>query len=127
MSNDGKDLEKRLERKLDVDYGNEDWMHTAHFFPRHRAPFDIVEPIKNKMMQKEGDNTNFNKHRNIWICGYQSHKTKKRIRLIRFILDSSHMEDTKGRDDDSSESSYSAISHVSKPSSQKQVLALKNS
>ena len=35
------------------------------------------------------------------------------------------MEDTKGRDDDSSESSYSAISHVSKPSSQKQVLALK--
>ena len=90
-------------------------------------PFDIAEPIKKKMMQKEGDKTIFNKHRNIWICGYQSHKTKKRIRLIRFILDSSHMEDTKGRDDDSSESSYSAISHVSKPSSQKQVLALKNS
>ena len=30
MSNDGKDLEKRLERKLDLDYGNEDWMYTAH-------------------------------------------------------------------------------------------------
>ena len=90
-------------------------------------PFDIVEPIKQKMMQKKGDKTIFNKHRNIWICGYQSHKTKNRIRLIRFILDSSHMEDMKGRDDDSSESSYSAISHVSKPSSQKQVLALKNS
>ena len=78
-------------------------------------------------MQKGGDKTIFTKHRNIWICGYQSHKAKKRIRFIRFILDNSHMEDVKGRDDDSSESSYSAISHVSKPSSQKQVLALKNS
>ena len=86
-----------------------------------------MEPINNKMMQKEGDNTIFTKHRNIWICGYQSHNTKKRIRLIRFSLDNNHMEDVKGRDDDSSEISYSAISHVSKPSSQKQVLALKNS
>jgi hypothetical protein len=79
MHNDGKDLEKRLERKLDLDYGNEDWMHTAHFFPRDSVPFDIVEPIKNKMMQKDGDKTILNKHRNIWFCGYQSHKTKKRI------------------------------------------------
>ena len=31
MNNDGKDLEKRLECKLDLDYGNEDWMYTAHF------------------------------------------------------------------------------------------------
>ena len=46
--------------------------------------------------------------------------------MILFILDSSYMEDMKGRDDDSSEISYSAISHVSKPSSQKKVLALKN-
>ena len=69
-------------------------------------------------MEKAGDKKLCTKHRNIWICGYQSHNTKKRIRLIRFILDSNHMEDTKGRDDDSSESSYSAISHVSKPSSQ---------
>jgi hypothetical protein len=84
------------ERKLDLDYGSEDWMYTAHFFPRDSVPFDIVEPTNNKMMQKEGDTTVFNKHRNIWICGYQSHKTKKRIRLIRFILDSSHMEGYKG-------------------------------
>ena len=56
------------------------------------------------MMQKEGDNMIFNKRRSIWICGYQSHTTK-RIRLTRFILDSSHIEGTKGRDDDSSESS----------------------
>ena len=34
MSNDGKDLEKRLERKLDLDYGKEYWMYTAHFFPK---------------------------------------------------------------------------------------------
>ena len=126
MNNDGKDLEKRLERKLDLDYGNEDWMYTAHLCPRDSVPLDIVEPIKKTMMQKEGDKTIFSKHRNIWICVYQSHKTKNRIRLIRFILYSRHMEDTKGRDDDSSESSYSAIAHVSKPSSQKQVLACKN-
>ena len=42
-------------------------------------PFDIVEPIKKKMMQKEGDTTILNKHRNIRICGYHSHNTKKRI------------------------------------------------
>ena len=77
------------------------------------------------MMQKEGDKTIFTKHRNIWICGYHSHKTKKRIRLIRFILGSNHMENVKGRDDDSSESSYSAISHVSKPSSQEAGSGLK--
>ena len=65
-------------------------------------PFDIVEPIKKKMMQKEGDKTILNKHRNIWICGYQSHKTNKRIRLIRLILDNRHMEDVQGRDDDDS-------------------------
>ena len=90
-------------------------------------PFDIVDRIKKKMVQKEGDKTLFTKHRNIWICGNQSHKTKKRFWLIRFILDNNHMEDVTGRDDDSSESSYSAMSHVPKPSSQKQVLALKNS
>ena len=90
-------------------------------------PFDIVETVKKTIMQKEGNTTVFNKHRNIWICGYQSHKTKQRIRFIRFTLDNNHMEDMKGRDDDSSEISDSAISHVSKPSSQKQVLALKNS
>ena len=119
----GRISKKRLECKLDLDYGNADWMYTAHFFPSESVPFDIVEPTKKKIMQEEGDKIVLNKDRNIWICGYQSHKTNKRIRLIRFILDSSLMEDVKGRDDDSSESSYSAISHVSKPSSQKQVLA----
>ena len=34
MNKDGKDLEKCLERKLDLDYGNEDWMYTAHLFPK---------------------------------------------------------------------------------------------
>ena len=78
------------------------------------------------MTEKAGDKKLFAKHRNIWICGYQSHKKKNKIRLIRFILDKSRMEDVKGRDDDSSDSSYSGISQVSKPSSQKKVLALKN-
>ena len=34
MNNDGTDLEKRLECKLDLDYGNEDWMYTPHLFPK---------------------------------------------------------------------------------------------
>ena len=50
MSNGGNDLEKRLERNLDLDYGNEDWMYKAHFCPRDSVPFDIVEPIKKKTM-----------------------------------------------------------------------------
>ena len=91
------------------------------------VPSDIVDPIKEEMMEKAGHKKLFTKHRNIWICGYQSHQTKKQIRLIRFIKDNNHMEDVKGRDDDSSESFYSAISHVSNPSSQQRVLDLNNS
>ena len=37
-----------LECKLDLNYGNEDWMYTAHTFPRDSVPFDIVDPIKKK-------------------------------------------------------------------------------
>ena len=79
-------------------------------------------------MAKAGDTKLFTKHRNSGICGCQSHETKNKIRLIRFIKDKSHMdkeecEDAKGRDDASSDSSYS---QVSTPSSQKRLLALKN-
>ena len=28
-----------------------------------------------------------------WICGYQSHKTKNKIRLIRFLSDMADMEE----------------------------------
>ncbi len=28
-----------------------------------------------------------------WICGYQSHKTKNKIRLIRFLFDMADMEE----------------------------------
>ena len=49
------------------------------------VPSDIVDPIKKKMKETAGDKKLFTKHRNIWICGYQSHKTKQMIRLIRFI------------------------------------------
>ena len=39
-------------------------------FPRDSVPFDIVEPIKKKMIQKEGDKTIFNRHRkhlDLWV------------------------------------------------------------
>jgi len=45
------------------------------------------------MMEKAEDEDLFTKYANIWICGYQSHKTKKNIRLIRFVLNNSHMEE----------------------------------
>ena len=77
-------------------------------------------------MGKAKNNNLFTKWSHAWFCGHQSHKTKNKIRLTRFISYKSHMEDGKGRDDDSSENSYSGISDVSKPSSQKKVLASKN-
>ena len=85
-------------------------------------------PTKKTTMDKAGDTKSFTKRRNIRICGYQSHKANNNILLIRFILDNSQMdeeecEDVKGRDDESSDSSYSPDS---KPSNQKKVLALKN-
>ena len=42
------DFEVFLECKLDLDDGNEDWIYTAHFFPTHKAPSDIVDPINKK-------------------------------------------------------------------------------
>jgi hypothetical protein len=67
------DIEDCLECKLDLDDGNADW----RIFPTHMVPSDMVGPIKKKVMEKVGDNRLFTKHRNIWICGYQSHKTTK--------------------------------------------------
>ena len=44
MSNDGKDREKRLDRKLDLYYGKEDWMYTAHFSQEIVCPLTSWNP-----------------------------------------------------------------------------------
>ena len=119
MDSDGADLKAGLELEIDLDDGNEDWMYTAHFFPLRQVPANIVDPWKKKMMEKANDENLFTKHSNIWICGYQSHKIKKKIRLIRFILNNTHMdqdesleEDGHGSDHDSSDSSSSHVSQA---------------
>ena len=48
MNNDGKDLEKRLERKLDLDYGKADWMYTAHFSQEIVCPSTSRNPSRRK-------------------------------------------------------------------------------
>ena len=61
---------KSLECKLDLEYGNQDWMYTAHLFPIDNVPFDIVEPIAKKMMQKEGNTNYFHQapqHLDLWV------------------------------------------------------------
>ena len=54
-------------------------------------PTNIVEPVAQNMMEKAQDKDIFTRHSNIWICGYQDHETKKKIRLIRCVMDNSHM------------------------------------
>ena len=68
-------------------------MYTAHFFPRTHLPADIVDHWKKKMMDKGTNEHLFTKYSHMWICGHQSHKTNNKIRLIRFLLKGSHMED----------------------------------
>ena len=45
------------------------------------------------MMDKAKNKNLFTKWSHLWICGYQSHKTKRKIRLIRFLLNGAHMEE----------------------------------
>ncbi|MFM7980200.1 MAG: hypothetical protein ACKPKO_12870 [Candidatus Fonsibacter sp.] len=59
MNKNGKDLKNSLECKLDLDYGNKDWMYTALLFPSDSVPFDIKDPIEKNMMQKAGGKTLF--------------------------------------------------------------------
>ena len=88
---DTEDLNSCLALEIDLDNGIEDWIYTAHVFPLKQVPAWIVEPVAQKMMEKAQDNNLFTRHSNIWICGYQSHETKKKIRLIRCVMDNSHM------------------------------------
>ena len=60
------------------------------------VPADVVDPWKKKMIDKANNENLFTKWSHLWICGYQSHKTKKKIRLIRFPLNGAHMEEGGG-------------------------------
>jgi hypothetical protein len=48
MHNDGTGLEKRLERKLELDYCKEDWMYTAHFSQEILCPSTSWNPSRRK-------------------------------------------------------------------------------
>ena len=93
LATDGADLEVCLEFNIDLDDGDEEWMYTAHVFPQTQVPADIVDPWKNKIMEKAKNENLFTKYSNIWICGHQSHKTNSKIRLIRFHANGDHMEE----------------------------------
>ena len=80
-----------LALQIDLDNGIEDWMYTAHLFPRKQVPTRIVEPVAQNMMENAQDKNLFTRRSNIWICGHQSHKTKQKIRLIRCVMDNNHM------------------------------------
>ena len=47
-------------------------------------------------MEEEAKNENlFTKWSHLWICGHQSHKTKRKIRLICFLTNGGHMDEEK--------------------------------
>ena len=52
------------------------------------------------MMEKAKKEDLFTKHSHIWICGYQSHDTKKKTRLIRLIVNDSPTDDNNSADAD---------------------------
>jgi hypothetical protein len=77
IASDGADLKASIEWEIDLDDGNSDWKYMAHMYPVSQVPADIVDPIKEEMMEKAVDPNLFTKYGNIWICGYQGHDTKK--------------------------------------------------
>ena len=62
-----------------MDQCDEEWIYTAHFFQKTLVPADVVDPWKKKMMDKVKNKHIFTKWSHLWICGYQSHKTKRKF------------------------------------------------
>ena len=56
-------------------------------------PAYVVDPCKKNMMDKAKNPKLFTNSSHAWICGHQSHKTYKEIRLIRFLLNMADMEE----------------------------------
>ena len=57
------------------------------------VPAEVVDPWKKKMTGKANNENLFTKWSHLWICGYQCHDTKRKIRLIRFLTKVGHMEE----------------------------------
>ena len=89
----GQDLREKLEITIDLDEGNEEWMYTAFFFPKMEVPADVVKPWKKNMTSKKHNENLFTERSHLWICGYQCHDTKNKIRFVRFLTKGDHMEE----------------------------------
>jgi hypothetical protein len=72
----GKDFAEFIETTIDLNYGDEEWTYTAHFFPKALVPANVVDPWKKNMMDKAKNPKRFTNWSHAWICGHQSHKTK---------------------------------------------------
>ena len=57
------------------------------------VPADVMDPWKTKMTGKANNGNLFTERSHLWICGYQFHDTKSKIRLIRFLRKGDHMEE----------------------------------
>ena len=68
-------------------------MYKSAFFPKAKVPAEVLDLWKKNMMDKANNPKLFTNWPHAWICGYQSHKTKKKIRLIRFLLNMADMEE----------------------------------
>ena len=58
LTTDGKDFAELIETTIDLDYGDEEWIYTAHFFPKALVPANVVDPCKKKMMDKAKNQKN---------------------------------------------------------------------
>ena len=81
----GEDLREVLEITIDLDEGNEEWMYTAFFSQIWKCPPKSWIPGRRDMTGKANNENLFTKWSHLWICGYQCHVTKRKIRLIRFL------------------------------------------
>ena len=79
LTTDGKDLADLIETTIGLDYGDEAWIYTAHFFPKELVPASVVGPCKKKMMDKANNPKLFTNWSHAWVCVYQSHKTQTTI------------------------------------------------
>ena len=63
-----------------------------------KVPAKVLDPRKKEMTGKANlftERTHFwiSEMSHLWICGYQCHDTKRKIRLIRFLTKGDHMEE----------------------------------
>ena len=94
LTTDREDFIEVLEITIDLDEGNKEWMYKSFFFPKTKVPAEVVDLWKKKMMDKANTPKLFTTWPHAWICGYQCHDTKPKIRLIRFLTKGDHMDKT---------------------------------